>query len=232
MCYSASKRQRAWDTSQGGVRELQENAIRSVAMVSDPVHLAFEKDWTASNALARPARVRGGPRTAPTERLKLPPCRKTLVWMMLHRFFVWTHVPTEEVHDNRQDDYRPPSPVEKNYPSQHPVQRLHLPPISHPPLPSHPSHGMYDNNAHMSHMGPSSHYYYHPQHNMMGPGQPPQPMMQQSPYMHQQQSDQRSTAYYPAIDPNIDNEPSASGSNIYSSHTQNQNTGHLGASQR
>ncbi|KAF5373234.1 hypothetical protein D9615_007410 [Tricholomella constricta] len=134
----------------------------------------------------------------------------------------------EDVPDNRHDDYRPSSSSEKSYPTQHPTQqRLHLPPISHPPLNPQPSHGMYDTGSHMSHMGPGSHYYYHPQQNMMGPGQPPQPVIQ--PYT--MQHDQRPVAYYPAIDPNIDNDSSASGSNVYSNHSnhgQNQNTGHLG----
>ncbi|KAG6918973.1 hypothetical protein DXG01_010212 [Tephrocybe rancida] len=114
----------------------------------------------------------------------------------------------DDAHDNRPDDYRTPS-SEKDYPAQAPPQqRLHLPPISHPSSYPPPPHGMYappPPAVHMTHMGPASHYYYPPQ-GMIGPGQPPQPVMQ-SYVQHEQR-----VAYYPAIDPNIDNEPSAGGS--------------------
>ncbi|KAG5647860.1 hypothetical protein DXG03_007784 [Asterophora parasitica] len=144
----------------------------------------------------------------------------------------------KKAQDNRHDEYHPSSSEEKNYSAQ---QRLHLPPISHPPLHSQPAHSMYDAGSHMSHTGPGpgSHYYYPPPpQNMMGPGQPPQPVAQQ-PYMQHSphpppQHEQRPPAsYYPAIDPNIDNDTPASGSNanVYanqSNHAQSQNVGHLG----
>ncbi|KAG6868733.1 hypothetical protein C0993_011312 [Termitomyces sp. T159_Od127] len=126
-----------------------------------------------------------------------------------------------EAQNNRSDEYRPPS-ADNEYSSQPPPQqRLHLPPISHPSSypPPPPPHVMYPP-SHMNHLGPASHYYY-PQQGMIGPGQPPQPIMQ--PYIQHPQSDQR-VAYYPAIDPNIDKELPTSG---LSSFPNNLNNGHV-----
>ncbi|KAG6850651.1 hypothetical protein H0H93_010379 [Arthromyces matolae] len=80
-----------------------------------------------------------------------------------------------------------------------PAQRLHLPPISHPPYPLPPQHSIYGTNGHMDHLSPPPSQYYY-QATMIGPGQPPQPL---PPYVQQPPSDQR-VGYYPAIDPNID----------------------------
>ncbi|KAG5721379.1 hypothetical protein E4T56_gene12958 [Termitomyces sp. T112] len=113
-----------------------------------------------------------------------------------------------EAQNHQPNEYRPLS-ADKEYYSQ---QRLHLPPISHPsPYPSPSPHGMYSPTSPMNNLGPASHYYY-PQQSMIGPGQPPQPIMQ--PYIQHPQSDQR-IAYYPAIDPNIDKELPAGGSGTF-----------------
>ncbi|GLB41675.1 hypothetical protein LshimejAT787_1002750 [Lyophyllum shimeji] len=130
---------------------------------------------------------------------------------------------SEAAQDKRPDEYPPPPLPEKDYTLPQPPQhRLHLPPISHPPLPVQASHNLYEPPSHMGQIGPASHYYYPPPQSMMGPGQPPQPMMQ--PYMQTAPNDLR-RVYYPAIDPNIDNESSASGSNIYSHHSNPNQSG-------
>ncbi|KAG6861449.1 hypothetical protein C0995_016540 [Termitomyces sp. Mi166 len=128
----------------------------------------------------------------------------------------------------QNNDRRPPS-ADREYSSQPPPQqRLHLPPISHPSsYPPPPPHVMYPPTGHMNHLGPASHYYY--QQGMIGPGQPPQPIMQ--PYIQHPQSDQR-VAYYPAIDPNIDKEPpaAAGGSSTSSNNPNNGQTQNAGPS--
>ncbi|KAF9466126.1 hypothetical protein BDZ94DRAFT_1252171 [Collybia nuda] len=102
-----------------------------------------------------------------------------------------------------------------HYRSPH-VQVMQLPP--HPPQPhlpsgpgQRPSHTVYDA-VHNSAPGPSSHYYYSPQNPISGPAQPPAPPMIPQ-YVHEQRP-----AYYPVIDPNIDNPPS-SGANAYPTRT-------------
>ncbi|KAG6865091.1 hypothetical protein C0991_005193 [Blastosporella zonata] len=130
---------------------------------------------------------------------------------------------SDEAQGSRPDGHRT-SYSEKDYTSQSPQQRLHLPPISHPPPYAAPPHAMYAPAGHMTHLGPAGHYYYS-QQGMIGPGQPPQPVMQ--PYGQRIQSEQR-VAYYPAIDPNIDNESTAGASRMYSStstHEQDHNAG-------
>ncbi|KAG6888851.1 hypothetical protein C0992_007347, partial [Termitomyces sp. T32_za158] len=119
-----------------------------------------------------------------------------------------------EAQNSRSDEYRPPS-AGNEYSQPPPQQRLHLPPISHPSYPQPPPNIIYPPASHMNHLGPASHYYY-PQQGMIGPGQPPQPMMQ--PYIQHPQSDQR-VAYYPAIDPNIDKEMPTSGMSSFSNNS-------------
>ncbi|KAG6811648.1 hypothetical protein H0H92_006463 [Tricholoma furcatifolium] len=132
---------------------------------------------------------------------------------------------SQDMEENSPSSYTAPS--EKDYASQAVQQRVHLPPISHPPYPPPPPHVLYPPPNHLSHMGPPPAQYYYPHQGMIGPGQPPQPPMQ--PYIPHVPNER--PAYYPAIDPNIDGQSSSGPSGYPSnSNTGQQDAGPSGAS--